>query len=110
MPPPLIIQYPRRYHPISRPLSLHSSFLAQRHVCLPHSLYTIYPMNPNVTAIDRQEVQVNKYILSVTCANDLDSQPSMNLLLTHNKRQMTSRQHISRRYIYLAILTLNPSS
>jgi len=129
--PPLINRYPRRYHPFSRPLALHSSFPAERHACPPHSLYTIYPTDPDITAVDcpeplahervvvtaadyfailevqkpnvpypkndgepgrkpgkshkgyvladvlawptevYKEVQVNKYILSVTCANDL---------------------------------------
>lgn len=52
-----------------------------------------------------KEVQVNKYILSVTCANGWDSQLSINLLkkiylllLSRNKRQMTSR-HFTRRWV-----------
>ena len=36
--PPLINLYTRRYHPFSRPLALHLSFPAERHICSPHSL------------------------------------------------------------------------
>ena len=48
--PPFINQYPHRYHPFGRPLALHCSFLAKRHPCPPHSLYTIFPTDPDVTA------------------------------------------------------------
>jgi hypothetical protein len=45
-------RYPRRYHPFSRPLALHSSFPAEKLACPPHSLYTIYPTDPDLTIID----------------------------------------------------------
>jgi hypothetical protein len=49
--PPLTNRYPHRYHPFSRPLALHSSFPAERHACPPHSLYTIYPTDSDLTAV-----------------------------------------------------------
>lgn len=58
--PPLINRYTRRYHPFSRPLALHSSFPAERHACLPHSLYTIYSTDSDVTAIDSPEPLTHK--------------------------------------------------
>ena len=48
--PPFINRYPHCYHPFGRPLTLHCSFLAERHPCPPHLLYTIFPTNPDVTA------------------------------------------------------------
>jgi hypothetical protein len=61
--PPLINRYPRRYHPFSRPLALHSSFPAERHACPLHSLYNIYPTDSDVTAIDRPEPLTHKPVL-----------------------------------------------
>lgn len=66
--PPLINRYPRRYHPFSRLLALHTSFPAERQACPPHSLYTIYPTDPDVTAIDRPEPLTHKPVL-VTAAD-----------------------------------------
>src|ERR1700678_1975788 len=62
--PPLMNRYPpHHYHPFSRPLALHSSFLAERHACLPHSLYTLYPTDPDVTAVDRPKPLMHKRAL-----------------------------------------------
>ena len=62
--PPLMNRYPpHHYHPFSRPLALHSSFLAERHACLPHSLYTLYPTDPDVTAVDRPKPLMHKQAL-----------------------------------------------
>ena len=61
--PPLMNRYPRRYHPFSRPLALHSSFVAERHACPPHSLYTIHPTDPDVTAADRPKPLMHKQAL-----------------------------------------------
>jgi hypothetical protein len=65
---PLINRYSRRYHPFSRPLALHSSFPAETHTCPPHSLYTIFPMAPDVTAINRPEPLMHKPVV-VTAAD-----------------------------------------
>ena len=60
---PLINRYPRRYHPFSRPLALHTSFPAERPACPPHSLHTIYPTDPDVTAIGRPEPLTHKRVV-----------------------------------------------
>ena len=65
--PPLNL-YRRRYHPFSRPLALHSSFLSERHSCLPHSLYTIYPTDPDITAVDHPEPLTHKPVV-ITAAD-----------------------------------------
>jgi hypothetical protein len=56
----MINRYPRRYHPFSRPLALHSSFPAETHACPPHSLYTIYPTDPDLTAVDSPDPLTHK--------------------------------------------------
>ena len=66
--PPLINWYPRHYHPFSRPLALHSSFPAERHTCPPHLLFTIYPTDPDITAIDHPEPLMHKLAV-VTATN-----------------------------------------
>ena len=65
---PLINRYSRRYHPFSRPLALHSPFPPERHTCPPHSLYTIFPTAPDVTAINRPEPLMHKPVV-VTAAD-----------------------------------------
>ena len=67
--PPLINRYPHRYHPFSRPLALHSSFPVERHACLPHSLHTIYPTDPDVIA--KKDLPVID--LAQQKANDLEA-------------------------------------
>ena len=66
--PPLTNRYSHRYHPCSRPLALHSSFPAERHASPLHSLYTIYPTDPDVTTVDRPEPLVHKPVV-VTAAD-----------------------------------------
>ena len=62
MPP--LNKYPHRYHPYSRPLALHSCFPAERHACLHHSLYTIYPTDSDVAAVDRIEPLTYKKVVT----------------------------------------------
>ena len=50
--PPVTNRYSRRYHPFSRPVVLHTLFPMERPTCLPHSLYTIYPIDCDVTSVD----------------------------------------------------------
>jgi hypothetical protein len=50
--PPVTNRYVRRYHPFSRPLSLHTLFPVERPTCPPHSLYTIYPTDSDVSSVD----------------------------------------------------------
>lgn len=50
--PPVTNRYSRRYHPFSRPLALHTLFPMERPTCLPHSLYTIHPIDCDVTSVD----------------------------------------------------------
>ena len=65
---PFLNRYPRRYHPYSRPLALHSSFPVEMHACPPHSLHTIFPTDPDVTAVGCPEPLAHKPI--VTTAAD----------------------------------------
>jgi hypothetical protein len=46
---------------LSRPLALHSTFPTERHTCPIHSLYTIFPTDSDVTAIDRPEPLTTDY-------------------------------------------------
>lgn len=66
--PPLINRYTRRYHPFSRPLALHLSFPAERHICSPHSLYTIYPTDPDINSVGSPEPLMHKSVV-VTAAD-----------------------------------------
>ena len=50
--PPVTNWYSRRYHPFSRPIALHTLFPMERPTCLSHSLYTIHPINCDVTSVD----------------------------------------------------------
>jgi hypothetical protein len=50
--PPVANRYNRRYHPFSRPLSLHTLFPVERPISLPHSLYTVYPTDSDVSSVD----------------------------------------------------------
>ena len=50
--PPVMNQYSRRYHPFSRPIALHTLFPAERPTCLPHSLYTIHPIDWDLSSVD----------------------------------------------------------
>ena len=61
--PPLTNRYPHCYHPFSGPLALQSSFPAERHACPPHSLYTIYPTDSDVTAVDQPEPLTHKPVV-----------------------------------------------
>jgi len=46
-----------------RPLALHCSFPTERHACPPHSLYTIYPTDLDVTVIDCPEPLTHKSVV-----------------------------------------------
>ena len=50
--PPVTNRYCCRYHPFSRPIALHTLFPMERPTCLSHSLYTIHPINCDVTSVD----------------------------------------------------------
>lgn len=112
------------------PFAPHSSFPAEGHACPPHSLYTIYPMDSDVTAVDRpeplmpphplhtdvtaidcQEVQVNNYILSITCANDFGLVNRFACRYSHAKKGRWPRSRILQEgTVTPSILTLNPFS
>jgi hypothetical protein len=49
---PVTNRYGRRYHPFSRALSLHTFFPVERPACPPHSLYTIHPIDCDVSTVD----------------------------------------------------------
>ena len=53
--PPVTNRYGRRYQPFSRPLALHILFPVERHTCPPHSLYTIYPTDSNISSVDQPQ-------------------------------------------------------
>jgi hypothetical protein len=50
--PPITNRYSGRYHPFSRPLTLHTLFPAERPICLPHSLYTIHPIDCDLSSVN----------------------------------------------------------
>ena len=50
--PPVTNRYSHRYHPFSRPIALHTLFPMERPTCLSHSLYTIHPIDCDVTSVD----------------------------------------------------------
>ena len=60
---PLINRYPHRYHPFSRPLTLHTSFPIEIHACPPHSQYTIFPTDPDITAAGCPEPLTHKPVI-----------------------------------------------
>jgi hypothetical protein len=49
---PLTNRYPRRFHPYTRFLALHTEFPAERPSFLLHSLYTIFPTDSDANAAE----------------------------------------------------------
>ena len=58
--PPVTNRYSRRYHPFSRPLALHTLFPVERPTCPPHSLYTIHPIDCDVSSVDPPQPLLSK--------------------------------------------------
>ena len=57
-------RYVRRYHPFSRPLSLHIVFnRIEQPACLPHSLYTIYPTDSDVSTVNPPQPLASKAVV-----------------------------------------------
>jgi hypothetical protein len=66
--PPATNRYSRRYHPFSRPLTLHTLFPMERPTCLPHSLYTIHPIDCDVTSVDPPQPLLSKTAAVLTAS------------------------------------------
>ena len=57
-------RYVCRYHPFSRPLSLHIVFnRIEQPACLPHSLYTIYPTDSDVSTVNPPQPLASKAVV-----------------------------------------------
>ena len=72
--PPVTNRYSRRYHPFSRPLALHTLFPMERPTCILHSLYTIHPIDCDVTSVDPPQPLLPKTAAVLTASEYFNMQ------------------------------------